>query len=65
MNQTIYGPLVDIVAPAWKCDPKDLQKGLKAWIDFYNNERPHATFDGQTPHEVYNQLSSSLMIKAA
>jgi len=45
--------------------PKDLQKGLKAWIDFYNNERPHATFNGQTLHEVYNQLSSLMMIEAA
>lgn len=44
---------------------KDLQKGLEAWINFYNHERPHATFDGQTPNEVYNQLSSLLMIKAA
>jgi putative transposase len=26
------------------------------WIDFYNNERPHSTFNGRTPHEVYNGL---------
>ncbi|MFP6728647.1 MAG: IS3 family transposase [Alphaproteobacteria bacterium] len=23
------------------------------WIDFYNNERPHSSFDGQTPAETY------------
>lgn len=27
------------------------------WIDFYNTERPHSTFDGRTPHEVYNGLN--------
>ena len=26
------------------------------WINFYNTERPHSTFDGRTPHEVYNGL---------
>ena len=26
------------------------------WIDFYNTERPHSTFDGRTPDEVYNGL---------
>ena len=23
------------------------------WIDFYNNKRPHSSFDGQTPAETY------------
>ncbi|MCK5285596.1 MAG: integrase core domain-containing protein [Alphaproteobacteria bacterium] len=23
------------------------------WIRFYNETRPHSTFDGQTPDEVY------------
>jgi len=27
------------------------------WIDFYNTERPHSTFNGRTPHEAYNGLS--------
>jgi len=26
------------------------------WIDFYNTQRPHSSFDGRTPHEVYNDL---------
>jgi putative transposase len=28
------------------------------WIDFYNHERPHSTFDGRTPDEVYNGLNN-------
>lgn len=37
----------------------ELTDGFKAervigdWIDFYNTERPHSSFDGQTPAEVY------------
>lgn len=31
----------------------ELRKSLRKWINFYNNDRPHSTFDGQTPHEVY------------
>ena len=27
------------------------------WIDFYNHERPHSTFNGHTPDEVYNGLN--------
>lgn len=27
--------------------------GICAWINHYNLTRPHSTFDGQTPHEVY------------
>jgi putative transposase len=26
---------------------------IGGWINHYNKERPHSTFDGQTPHEVY------------
>lgn len=26
---------------------------IRDWINHYNKERPHSTFDGQTPHEVY------------
>jgi len=26
------------------------------WINFYNHERPHSTFNGRTPHEAYNGL---------
>jgi putative transposase len=37
----------------------ELTDGFKAervideWIDFYNTERPHSTFDGKTPAEAY------------
>ncbi len=37
----------------------ELTDGFKAewvigeWIDFYNTERPHSSFDGRTPAEVY------------
>ena len=44
---------------------KDLQKGTADWIEFYNNKRPHATFNGQTPNQAYNQLSSKRMITIA
>ena len=44
---------------------KDLQKGTADWIDFYNNKRPHATFNGQTPHQVYTKSSSKRMIPKA
>lgn len=27
---------------------------IKRWMDFYHHNRPHATFNGQTPEEVYN-----------
>lgn len=38
---------------------EDLRKTLKKYFDFYNNERPHQSFNAQTPAEVYygmNQL---------
>lgn len=28
------------------------------WINHYNGERPHSTFDGQTPHEVYVKIKN-------
>jgi len=24
------------------------------WLDFYNTQRPHSSFDGKTPQEVYD-----------
>ena len=32
----------------------ELRKALKKYFDFYNFERPHQSFDGQTPAEVYH-----------
>jgi putative transposase len=40
-----------------------LESGIQArrdiarWINFYNCERPHSTFDGATPDEIYGQNS--------
>lgn len=34
-------------------------KGLIGnWINHYNRHRPHSTFDGQTPHEVYVKIQN-------
>lgn len=30
------------------------RKEIEAWINHYNQTRPHSTFNGQTPNEVYN-----------
>jgi putative transposase len=32
----------------------ELVQGLKAYFEFYNHERPHQSFGGQTPAEVYS-----------
>ncbi|OGG96367.1 MAG: hypothetical protein A2527_02055 [Candidatus Lambdaproteobacteria bacterium RIFOXYD2_FULL_50_16] len=34
----------------------DLRKGLKAWFDFYNSERPHQAHGGRMPDQVYGEL---------
>ena len=31
----------------------ELKKALKTYFDFYNNIRPHQTFGGRTPSEIY------------
>ena len=31
----------------------EAKSGICTWINHYNLTRPHSTFDGQTPHEVY------------
>jgi putative transposase len=41
-----------------------LRVGLEEWFRFYNQERPHQTFDILTPDEVYNGLTVPL-IRAA
>jgi putative transposase len=33
----------------------ELKHGLAQYIDFYNHLRPHSSFNGQKPAEVYNQ----------
>lgn len=29
---------------------------IGAWMNFYNHQRPHSTFNGRTPNEVYNGM---------
>lgn len=31
---------------------------IENWINHYNTTRPHSTFDGQTPHEVYVRINN-------
>ena len=44
---------------------------IGSWIEFYNKERPHSTFDGATPEEIYNgqpigyQYTDTLCTEAA
>jgi putative transposase len=38
-----------------------LRVGLEEWFRFYNQERPHQTFDILTPDEVYNGLTVPLI----
>ena len=33
---------------------KEAKYGIRKWIEHYNTTRPHSTFDGRTPHEVYS-----------
>lgn len=37
-------------------DGRHARKEIGDWITFYNEERPHSTFNGQTPSEVYNEI---------
>ena len=31
----------------------EARTGIGRWIGYYNTNRPHSTFGGRTPHEVY------------
>lgn len=42
---------------------EELIAGLRDYFSFYNNERPHQTFNGKTPAEVY--WGKSLTLEAA
>ena len=33
---------------------EDLVKGLRSYFEFYNNQRPHQSFGGLTPAEIYS-----------
>ena len=32
---------------------RELKQSLKKYFEFYKHERPHQSFDGSTPAEVY------------
>jgi len=34
----------------------EARKGIGAWIDYYNTERPHSALGGRTPGEAYDGL---------
>jgi putative transposase len=38
--------------------PRDLRKGIAAYIRYYNYERRHQSLDGHTPAEIYYAKSS-------
>lgn len=47
-----------------------LKSAVAQWIHYYNHERPHATFNGQTPQAIYNETNLkesmlSLEVRAA
>lgn len=38
-----------------------LSSTIKDWVVFYNRERPHSTFVGLTPNDVYYQKVTKLV----
>ena len=47
---------------AWETGTQ-ARRGIGAWIDCYNTERPHSALDGRTPEEAYKDLT--IQIKQA
>ena len=35
---------------------QEVREGIGRWLEYYNHERPHSTFDGHTPDETYNGI---------
>ena len=43
----------------------ELRVGLSRYFNFYNNQRPHQTFGGLTPSEVYYSCDALLLQEVA
>lgn len=41
-------------------NPREAEKGLRRYFQFYNTERPHQSLDYRTPHEVYNEIKEGV-----
>ena len=56
----LVAPMVDGVVADFERTQKMLahfvrqaRSGIGSWIDYYNRKRPHSSFGGRTPDEVY------------
>ena len=47
--QTTWQQVETLVRQGWSPEQ------ISAWLRHYNQSRPHSTFNGQTPDEVYNR----------
>jgi putative transposase len=42
----------------------EARNGIGSWIDYYNHRRPHSTFGGRTPDEVYAMVKMTEQLAA-
>jgi putative transposase len=42
----------------------DARSGIGSWIGYYNRRRPHSTFGGRTPDEVYAMMEMTEQLAA-
>lgn len=42
----------------------EARAGIGRWIDYYNTDRPHSTFGGRTPDEVYARQADEQKLAA-
>jgi putative transposase len=38
--------------------PNELEGGIAAYINHYNNDRPHQSLAGATPEEIYSEVAN-------
>lgn len=41
------------------------ERHIRIWIKFYNEQRPHSSFDGRTPGEAYDKGLGKRQLLAA